>query len=276
MSPTPAPISSGKEQNRTEAALKLRGAIRAIEGQGRAWGVVDLGAAGRAAPEGGLRLGALHECLPAAHFDAPAALGFLLGAASRALAVRPGMMVWIAAPRGEFGAAYGPGLAGFGVDPARLLQVRPRTAGQALWAAEEAAKAGVACVLAEIGPAACALVAARRLQLAAESSQALLLLLRPPGAQPCPAAHTRWRVAAAPSQPPLWSAGRAPGDAAFEVELLRARASLAGPRRWRWEWRHAARAFHLAAPVGDRADVSAGQPPGQARADPFGRARRAG
>lgn len=237
----------------------LRRSIRAIEGGGRAWGCVDLGD-GLGLSEGGLRLGGLHECLPAAHFDAPAALGFWLGAAARVLAARAGELVWIGPVREEFGTAYGPGLAGYGIDPRRVLRVQPRKSAQALWAAEEAARAGPACVLAELGEEAADLVAARRLQLAAESGGALLLLLRPPGAAACPAAHTRWRVAAALSRAAEWSAGSAPGEALFEVELLRARASLEGPRAWRWEWRHAARAFHLVAPLAERAAAPAGPP----------------
>lgn len=243
--------------NPTLAAL--RQAVRVIEGEGRAFGVVGLGEGALDAllPERGLRRGAVHEIAPAVHFEGPSALAFALGLCARALAGQAGAMAWILPRRCEFGRPYGPGLAGFGLHPQRLLLVEPRRREEALWATEEAVRAGLACVLAELGEEAADLVAARRLQLAAEQAGAFLLLLRPPGLAPAISARTRWRVAGACSAPPDWSrreALPAPGAVRLRLHLERARAVLLrGTLEMDVEWRHASGAFHLAAPLAERA-----------------------
>lgn len=239
---------------------ELRQAVQAIETASRPKRLLGLGEPALAAllPQAGLRLGALHEIAPAAHFEGAAAQAFCLALAVRALAAAPGEFLWISRGVRNFGAAYGPGLAGFGLDPRRVLLVRPRSRQEALWAAEEAARAVAGPVLAELGEEGADLVAARRLQLAAESSGALLLLLRPPGAAPAPPADTRWRVAAAPSLASPWGGL---GDPRFRLELLRARGALSAAAVFELEWRHATGAFHLPAPLADRAAAARGAPP---------------
>jgi hypothetical protein len=103
---------------------------------------------------------------------------------------------------------YGPGLAAYGLDPARLVLVRTRRDAEILWAMEEGLRtSGVAAVVGEVG--ALPAVASRRLQLAAEHSGVTAFVLRRwrDGGQAARernlpnAAATRWRVAALPSQP---------------------------------------------------------------------------
>jgi len=257
----------------------LRQTIRAIEGEARAPERLSLGepALDALLPEPGLRLGALHEIAPGAHFDGPAALGFALGVAALALAARAGALVWVLARRREFGLPYGLGLAGLGVAPQRLLLVAPRTREEALWASEEALRAAPACVLAELGAEAADLVAARRLQLAAEQGGGLLLLLRPPGGTPALPARTRWRVAAAGGTPPVWShraALPAPGQSRWRLRLERARGLLGEHLDLEVE-QHASGGFRLVAPLADRAAAPAGAAPGLG-ALAAGPARRAG
>lgn len=243
-----------------ETLAALRRSVRALEGGARA-GALSLGPGlAQALPQGGLALGALHEVAPQAHFDGPAALGFILGAAARALCARPGELIWIRARAPEFGAPYGPGLAGLGLEAARLLFVRPRRAQEALWAAEEAARtAGLAAVVAELGEEAADLVAARRLQLAAESAGGLVLLLRPRGASPAAPARTRLEIAARVSRPAAWSAGKAPGAPTFRARIARVRGGRLGTLDL--EWRDAAHGFDLAAPLADAAaDARSGAP----------------
>ena len=88
-----------------------------------------------------------------------------------------GWIAWIAPPF----LPYAPALAAAGVDPARLLLVRPADDEAALWAAEQALRSG-SCRLvlawAERARPACL----RRLQLAAEAGRAPLVLFRPPAA----------------------------------------------------------------------------------------------
>lgn len=96
-----------------------------------------------------------------------------------------GWIAWIAPPF----LPYAPALAAAGVDLARVLLVRVSDDGESLWATEQALRSG-ACraVLAWAGRADGRQL--RRLQLAAESGRAPLILFRPPGALagPSPAA----------------------------------------------------------------------------------------
>jgi protein ImuA len=178
---------------------------------------------------GGLKRGALHELLAAQGLgDAAASAGFGLGLALRAAAERP--IVWV---RQDFvaletGRVYGPGLAEYGLDPARLVLVAARQPTDVLRAAEEAVRCtAVGAVLAELWgtPKALTLKASRRLALAAASSGTTLILIRLGAeAQPSPAT-TRWRVEAAPSRP---LEANAPGPPTFLATLLRHRAGLPG------------------------------------------------
>ncbi len=171
-------------------------------------------------PPGGLLLGAVHE-LRAAGPDTEAGAAPALLAAG-VLARHPGPVLWIGGPD-----AFGPGLARAGLDPGRVVFV---DAGRgALGAAEEALRhPGVAGVVCELDGR-LDLVASRRLQLAAEGSAVLGLLIRrsrrhddPALAQPC-AATTRWRVAmlpAAAAPAARGHAGRGPGAVAARAAAL--------------------------------------------------------
>jgi protein ImuA len=136
---------------------------------------------------------------------------------------------------------YGEGLAGLGIDPARLLIVEARDNLGMLRAGLDAARCpGLAAVVMETWGTLREydLTASRRLVLGAERSRVPVIMLRGEGianlrAEPrASAAHSRWRIACAPSIP---LAARAPGPPAIEVELLRQRGGRAG-LRWRLTW----------------------------------------
>jgi protein ImuA len=108
---------------------------------------------------------------------------------------------------------YGPGLLAHGLDPARLVLVTAPRDDAILWAVEEGLRTpGLAAVVGEV--ARLPMVAGRRLQLAAERSGVILLLLRrwrnaavaAAERERPSAAVTRWRVAALPSAPPFQQA----------------------------------------------------------------------
>ena len=177
-------------------------------------------------PDGGLRLGAVHE-VQAAGPDTETGAAPALFAAG-ALARRPGPVLWISRDDGV-GGVFAHGLAQAGLDPRRVVFVDAGRA--ALPVMEDALRhpglAGVVCELeGKLG-----LTASRRLQLAAEGSEALGFLLRrsrrfddPVLAQPS-AAVTRWRIGAAPSPPALAHAPDMPGlrRPLWQVDLLRCR-----------------------------------------------------
>ena len=200
-------------------------------------------------PWGGLALGGVHEIIEAQDSaGGGGALGFCAALLAR-LTAAGGPVLWCQrgsiAGRGEL---YAPGLAGFGLDPSRLILVRTRNDDDLLWAMQEGLRcARLAAVVGE--PRKLGLSKARRLQLAAESRGVPGFLLRPPGARREPGtALTRWRLAALPGESP--SSPSLAERPRWRAELLRARGG--SPNVWFMEWCHETHNFSLAAPLCDR------------------------
>lgn len=126
-------------------------------------------------PGGGWPVGTLTELLPeSAGIGELALLAPALGRLSQEDAR---WVVWVAPPH----VPYAPALAAAGIDLARLVVVRPRSAAEALWATRQAlALKGASAVLAWLSTP--DMHSLRRLQLAAEQSQAVAWLFRPPHA----------------------------------------------------------------------------------------------
>jgi protein ImuA len=153
-------------------------------------------------PGGGLACGALHEFTAPDAVDMPAAFGFMVALLGQTLAGKkkgPALLALSGRSRADFGQPYGYGLDKLGVPPARLLLLETETDVQVLWALEEALRLRAVAAVASWLGGKLDLKASRRLQIAAEGSDALLLLLRPPQADESNAAATRWRVSAAPA-----------------------------------------------------------------------------
>jgi protein ImuA len=227
----------------------------------RIWPSTPIGVLDDALPDNGLATGALHEALPKTHSDFTAALGFSLGAIARILAARPGYLIW-ALPgftaHGQ-GHLYPLGLAAFGIDPNRLIHLDVGKPLDVLWAIEEAldhpAVAAAIGILPE-NDRAYDFTASRRLAMRAARHGATAFIL---GARPdlgvSTAAETRWRIAAAPSDP-AWRTGQMkPGLGAprWQVDLIKSRKGVTG--QWPVEWNHETLSFHLAAPLADRAPI---------------------
>lgn len=222
----PAPLSNDNK----DLISDLRGRIERLEGAGGAPGLdpaaarasLGIGAVDRALG-GGLRRGGLHEVIAAD--DSGAAAGFCALLLAR-LGEDGGALLWARQGAG----LYGPGLAALGLDPARLIVVRPARDGDVLWVLEEGLRSKApAAVLGETasgGP-----IALRRLQLAAETSGVAALLLRPfaaktaPGPAPGPVL-SRWRIESAGGGDRL--------SLCWRVELQRCRGGT--PGTWLVEW----------------------------------------
>jgi protein ImuA len=204
----------------------------------------------QALPGGGLARGALHEILGTGGDEEDGALAAAFGAHFLGrLGNSP--ILWCL-PRLDL---YGPGLAAHGLDPRRVVLVRASRNAEILWAMEEGLRApGIAAVVGEIRSL--PMVASRRLQLAAERSGIIALLLRRwrEGGQASReralpnAAVTRWRVAALPSRPPREEPGV--GFPRWRVELLRCRGG--DPACWELEVPDATDHVSLAAALADR------------------------
>jgi len=145
-------------------------------------------------------------------------------------------VLWVVERGSADDALYGPGLAAWGLTPARLLIARADDEDAVLWCLEE----GLRCpaLAAVVGQArSIDLTAGRRLQLAAEQGNTTGLLLptghgagwRPRAAPAATAAATRWRVETAPAAPAAWGA-RGLGRARWRVTLERCQGGL--PRAW--------------------------------------------
>ena len=163
-------------------------AIKPIAGENHIWRADELATSqGRTVPSGsreldaqlpggGWPVGALVEVLQAhtGHND----WRLLLPALVKTQGELPGVLVLVGAPH----APFAPGLAGQGLDPARLLCINTATPAARMWAAEQALRCkDVAAVLAWLPQARADSL--RRLQISAAEHHKLLFVMRPARAQ---------------------------------------------------------------------------------------------
>lgn len=196
---------------------------------------------------GDINGGQVHEIWAEEPEDTTPSMAFILNALTET--DEPFLWVTSRYQAHEHGLPYGPGLAIMNIDPARLLLVRCRDEKEALWAIEEGLKCpGLAAVIGELEHM--DLTASRRLVLATRhQSQRCLLLLRT-GTEPASAAHSRYRVKPAQSQPSAANT-KAPGPAKAEIKLTKHRAGKR-PSTQTMEWHHAQDHLSLLAPVANR------------------------
>ncbi len=238
----------------------LRAKIAALESGGRPdAGVLRFGDAavdGRL-PGGGLALGRWHEITGAGLEAETSAASGAFAALMAAPLARRGEAVWVLR-RDDL---WAPGLAGLGFPPERLIQVCVRDEAEALAVMEDAlATAGVSAVLGEVE--AVNLTAGRRLQLACEKRGAtgFVIKRRPYGGTARAeaagsVAATRWRIAAAPSEPAPGEPGL--GAPRYRADLERCRGGRTGAwifeadQAYSWEAIDVAHPLRLVAELGD-------------------------
>lgn len=180
--------------------------------------------------EGGLRADGLHEVYAAGAGDGPAALGFTLLLAHLRQRMDGKPTIWVRNARGPSGRAlpYGPGLCDLGSDPEAFTVLCLPDGRAVLRAGLDAVRHGsVAAVLVELHgkQPLLDLTATRRLTLAAAETGTMVLIARGDAIQTPSAAHSRWRVAAAPSTA---LEADAPGAPAFALTLTRHRGGREG------------------------------------------------
>lgn len=200
---------------------------------------------------GGLCRNALHEIRGEAARDAAAVTGFASAVLARLLLTDARPVLWVVenAAACEGGLPHGPGLDHFGLDSSRLIVVRVRRPGEALWVFEEGLRCGgLAAVLTEIRghPRLLDLTASRRLALRARESGVMGLLLRQSASAEPGAATTRWRVAPRPTAT-LDDFADGIGKPAWRLNLERNRAGTIGT--FDLEWDHGRRCFACAEPA---------------------------
>jgi protein ImuA len=168
----------------------------------------------------------LRDVLAGGPFDA-AVTGFVMACLPDTAA--PVLWVSDRMSRRENGRLYGAALRQFGFK-GRVLRVEVSHPRDVLWAMEEgAACAGLAAVVGEIhgAPEVLSFTATKRLALRAEASKVPIWLIRSGDPGTLSAARERWRVSSLPSQVHPYDA-TAPGTAAWEAELFRARGRAPG------------------------------------------------
>ena len=194
-------------------------------------------------PGDGLARAAVHDVL-ASSPGCGAALCALL------LARTGGTVLWITLEQDGL-LAWPPGLARFGLTPAKLVLARTSRWSDALWAMEEALRCpAVSGALLALPPGQTTghhpldLTVTRRLQLAAEAGGALGLLLRSDVGSVAPSATTtRWRISAHPAE-----AEATLNAECWQLELLRTKVGRPdGP--WAVTWNAAAGQLVLAATI---------------------------
>ncbi len=189
---------------------------------------------------GGLRRDALHEAYAEAREDAAGAMALALLIAwlnyTQDTLTDSRAIIWARELCGP-SLPYGPGLVELGIDPAVLTLLMLPDSRAVLRAALDSVRQGAAgAVLIELRgrQPLLDLTATRRLALAAQESRTMVWLVRGE-AQPVPsAAHTRWRVAHAPTLGASLGVGTA-GRPAFDLTLLRQRGGPEG-LHIRMEW----------------------------------------
>jgi protein ImuA len=202
-------------------------------------------------PWGGLAVG-LHEVQPTDYRDAGAAMAFALALIVRLAQTANKMnalhtILWCTTTKAmrEFGRPYGPGLSGFGVDPAHIIVVETVQAQETAWAMEEGLKSdsvlAVLGVLPSLKPG-----SAKRLALAAQKHETPCLAVEAHAAPGLGPALTRWRVASGPSSASPFDA-RAPGSPIWRLALERCRYGMEH-RHWTVEWLQDAHRFNMVAP----------------------------
>jgi protein ImuA len=189
----------------------------------------------------------LEEAGADAPADAAAAWAFALSRLVGVKDARPVALVTTADWLSERGRPFGVGMRTWGLASERLIWVRARREGEALWALEEVLKSGAtAGGLATV--AAPPLTATRRLEFAAREGRAVGVLLRAGPAEDLSAARRRWRISAGASGADPFDP-TAPGAPRLRAELLRRRDGP--PGAWMLERDHETGRLRLAAGLAD-------------------------
>jgi protein ImuA len=174
----------------------------------------------------GIGFGALHEIMADTPAHLPVASAFALGLIARL--PRRGPLLWCTTglAQNEHGALYAPGLAAFGIDPARIVNVNIRHPRDLSFVLEEAARlSSLAAIIAE-GPLP-SFTASRRLALLLASSGVPLLFL--PDGKTVQGSAAVTRLLVSPLTAPDHALDiRAPGPPAFRVTLARHRGGRPG------------------------------------------------
>ncbi len=194
---------------------------------------------------GGICTSALHEVRCSLARDFACAAGFVLGLAAQFGKQDAKRVLWVIDPAAsvDSGLPFPDGLSEHGIDPKRVIFVRPITLQDALWSADQAAKCSdLSAVIFQVkgNPKPFDMTATRRLMLRARESGVLVCVLRQSGVEEASAAATRWHVEIMPSRVDA-DFEHGPGQARHVQTLERNRHGRTG--QWSLVWNPENRAF---------------------------------
>jgi len=188
----------------------------------------------------------LNEITPKTHGNI-SPYGFALMAMRNMITRNTDRFLWCAPTRqtSEDGQLFAPGLSAININPAHIIQLEARRAIDVLWAMEEAARSNT--LKAVIGLVDnLTFTQSRRLSLAAAHGQTAIFMLCPHskiGGQGASTAFSRWQVSSRPSKTNILNA-RAPGRAAYEVELFQCRDGRKGKWICHYECKNTDKTHH--------------------------------
>lgn len=234
---TPAPTNDSADSSHVrqpadihQTVANLSRQVRALETEGRqqqSQPSISTGcrALDRHLPCNGYEAGTVVEYLRSAPACGASYLAFTAAATAQKLS---GGFIVVINSHDARRSVYPPTLAAHGIDLDKVVFVRPETSRDAIWAADQSLRnAGVAAVVAELERV--DEIAARRLQLAAESASSLGILLRSSAARRRPSwAEVQWLVTpAAKTERQEVTAHRK-----IHVQLVRNRGGKTGAGLW--------------------------------------------
>ncbi len=205
---------------------------------------------------------ALSEIQPATYRDRVAALGVTMAFLSTILQENKGSLIWCQLRDHDRLHLHAPGLAAFGIDPARLIKITLTTEKDLLWAMEEAlvskAIAAVAGVL--WSEKFYDFTASKRLRVRATEAGIPGLLVRSHRANGTTASDIRFSVASTTSQKQQVNVGSFArlGRPEWQLNLTKSRGLK--PRSDHVRWHHETLRLDMATPLGNRTSQSSDRP----------------
>lgn len=207
-------------------------------------------------------LGFLNEILPVSYRDRVAVLGVTMAFLSVKLQESKGSLIWCQLRDPDRLHLHAPGLAAFGVDPARLIKVTLTTEKDLLWAMEEALTSKAVAAVAGIlwSEKFYNFTASKRLRVRAAETGVPALLVRSHRANGTTAADMRFSATSLASQtlPAEKRTFARLGNPEWQLNLIKSRGLR--PRSDHVRWHHETLRLGMATALGSRMPQSPNRP----------------
>lgn len=203
-----------------------------------------------------IQQGVLNEIIPKTYRDRIAALGTLMANLASVMNMQDGPVIWCQLRDPDRLHLHAPGLAAFGLDPARITKVTLQSEKDLLWSVEETAASGAATAVVGIlwSEKHYDFTASKRLRMRARETDTSIVMVRSHRANGTTAADTRLSVSSHPcgNNPPQNRMLGHLGNPEWHINLLKSRVlKSGGPHHVQWHPEKIR--FDMVAPLADRA-----------------------